>query len=66
MPGGVLVIKVVTVSKELFEDKESCVAQTEDLSGESDCVEAHDGEVIREGVSRISEGRRHRGVFRMH
>jgi hypothetical protein len=24
--GGVLVIKVVTVLKELFEDKESCVA----------------------------------------
>jgi hypothetical protein len=58
VPGGVLVIKVVTVSKELFEDKESCVAQTEDLGGESDCVEARDGEVIGEGVSGISEGRR--------
>jgi hypothetical protein len=58
--------KVVTVLKESFEDKESCIAQTEDLGGESDCVEAHDGKVIREGVSRISEDRRRGGVFRMH
>ena len=55
---------VVTILKELFEDKESCVAYTEDCSI-ADCVEACDGEVIREGVSGISEGRRRRGVFKM-
>jgi hypothetical protein len=58
-------MKVVIVSKELFEDKESCVTQTEDLGGESDCVEARDGEVIREGVFGISEGRRCGGVLRI-
>jgi hypothetical protein len=56
VPGGVPVTKVVIVSKELLEDKESCVAQTEDLGGESDCVEARNGEVIGEGISGISNG----------
>ena len=64
MPGSVFVTVVVTVLKELFEDKESCVAYTEDC-GVADCVEARDGEVIGEGVSGISEGRRRGGVFRM-
>ena len=61
-----LVIKVITILKELFEDKESYIAQIEDLSGESNCVEARDGEVIREGVSGISEGRRRGGVLRIY
>ena len=61
-----LITKVITVLKELFKDKESYIAQIKDPSRESDYIEACNSEVIREGVSGISEGRCRGGVFRIH